>query len=460
MANYYKERYEFIERLFQMLGTISPEKIIGQYIELSRRGRHFMGLCPFHGDTKLGSFLVTPDKGIWKCFACGDEFAGNAVKFVSLYKNKGYLDAAFDIALQMGLITHEEFDKYSRKKYDENFVQKLEKRYSDKVKNAPKPVIAKPDIIHNVYYAMKQVCPLTEEHRKCLLEDRHLTEERIDKDYFTCPINWKQKDNVITSIKKMMPNLTDDALKTVPGFFFDKKRNKISFAGYRGICILIRNAEGFISAIQIRKDTAKDGESRYVWFSSAFAFYKPEEFSGGCGCGSQKDVMWASGNKKILCITEGRFKSEALCKHENNCISVQGVSSWNGIINTIGDIKRKKEIESIYLFFDADILGKRALFAQSEKMCIAINEAFPDIRIKYAFWSKKEGKGIDDYIYSGSSLAKINYIDWKQAASEAVKQFQNVLNEFHIKKMQELERSKIMSFEERLQTLLEEKFVK
>ena len=57
-----KDRYEFIEEMFEKLGRISVEQIVGRYTKLIPRGRHWMGLCPFHRDTKLGSFIVTPDK--------------------------------------------------------------------------------------------------------------------------------------------------------------------------------------------------------------------------------------------------------------------------------------------------------------------------------------------------------------------------------------------------------------
>ena len=110
-----KERYEFIEAMFDKLDSISVERIVGHYIKLIPKGRHWMGLCPFHMDTKLGSFIVTPDRGIWKCFSCGDDYAGNGVKFVSLYKHITYLDAAFDTALEFGLISYDEYRKYSKK---------------------------------------------------------------------------------------------------------------------------------------------------------------------------------------------------------------------------------------------------------------------------------------------------------------------------------------------------------
>lgn len=459
MANK-KERYEFIERMFSAIEHIPVDKIIGNYIPLEKRGRHMMGLCPFHKDTKLGSFVVTPDKGIWKCFTCGDPYAGNGVKFVSLYNNITYLEAAFQIAVNFNVISVSDYEEYSRKKYDATYVEKLEKRYSVKEDNSPKPKKAPPEIIHNVYWMMKNLCPLSEEHRKALLEDRKLSEERINKDYFTCPTNWKTKDNIVRKIKEKFPYITDDVLQTVPGFFYDKQRNKVSFNAYNGMCILIRDANGVIQAIQIRLDNVKKDEPRYIWLSSAFAFYRPEEYAGGCGCGSPKDVLWGRGEKKkCVCVTEGRFKSEVLSEKGNTTISIQGVSTWNGIINTIGDIKKRQEVYSFFVFLDADILGKHALFLQSSKMCGEIARAYPDMKIRYAFWNKEKGKGIDDYIHNTGSTVGIQYVDYKEALEKAGKGFSYMLKKFGVERLQELPQDKAQEFEDRLQKVLEHEFV-
>lgn len=461
MAYSNKERYEFIERMFSGLDNIPPSKVIGTFIPLTGRGRHSMGLCPFHRDTKLGSFLVTDDKGIWKCFTCGDEYAGNAVKFVSLYRNMTYLEAAFDIAVNFGVITRDEFDKYSKKKYDDGYVKKLEKRYSDKAKDEPKPKKAIPEVIHNVYWIMKEMSPLTDEHRRALEEDRRLSPERIRQDYFSCPVNWRQRDAIVAAIKKRFPKITDDILKTVPGFYYDKKQKKITFSGYKGICILIRDAKGMIRAVQIRRDTIKEGEARYVWMSSTFAFYKPDEYDGGCGCGSPKDVLWASDlSRKILCITEGRFKSEVLAANGNTTISIQGVTSWNGIIDTIKAIREKQNIDSVFIFLDSDILGKHALFTQSIKMCAAIQSYIPDLKIRYAFWHKSVGKGIDDYIYNSGSIKGISYVNCQTASEASDKCFNKCLEKYGVARLQDLKQENVESFEEDLQNMLENLLVK
>lgn len=157
-----KDRYEFIEEMFEKLGRISVEQIVGRYTKLIPRGRHWMGLCPFHRDTKLGSFIVTPDKGMWKCFSCGDEYAGNGVKFVSLYKNITYLEAAFEIAYEFGLITYDEYRRYYRRKYDELYVKKIESRYSQ---NQKKKVVRKK--VNPVIIPVRLLSKMIRKRRKC-----------------------------------------------------------------------------------------------------------------------------------------------------------------------------------------------------------------------------------------------------------------------------------------------------
>ena len=101
---------------------------------------------------------------------------------------------------------------------------------------------------------MKDCCSLSEHHRLSLIRDRKISLERIEQDYFTCPTNWRQKDTIIARIKEKYPAYTDEILMNIPGFFYDKKRGKLSFTGHKGLGILIRNSDSRIVAVQIRKD--------------------------------------------------------------------------------------------------------------------------------------------------------------------------------------------------------------
>ena len=74
--------------------------IISEYIPLERVGVNYRARCPFHPD-RTPSFYVSPLKGIFKCFGCG--VGGDAIKFVSLYENIPYFQAAVEIAKKYGI---------------------------------------------------------------------------------------------------------------------------------------------------------------------------------------------------------------------------------------------------------------------------------------------------------------------------------------------------------------------
>lgn len=67
--------------------------VVGDFIELRKRGVEYQGLCPFHDDHTLGNFSVNPNKNCYKCFSCGA--GGDAVKFLMEYNGSrlSYPDA-------------------------------------------------------------------------------------------------------------------------------------------------------------------------------------------------------------------------------------------------------------------------------------------------------------------------------------------------------------------------------
>ena len=71
------------------------EEVVQDYVPLKRRGANLIGLCPFHSE-RTGSFTVSPSKGIFKCFGCGE--SGNAVGFVMKIENCSYADALRTLA--------------------------------------------------------------------------------------------------------------------------------------------------------------------------------------------------------------------------------------------------------------------------------------------------------------------------------------------------------------------------
>lgn len=95
-----------------MRGKFSPHQInellsltdivglISQYVALKPAGKNYKGLCPFHTE-KTPSFTVSPDKGLWHCFGCGE--GGNAFQFLMKVENITFMEAAVIIAEKSGI---------------------------------------------------------------------------------------------------------------------------------------------------------------------------------------------------------------------------------------------------------------------------------------------------------------------------------------------------------------------
>lgn len=67
-------------------------------VTLKRRGASLMGVCPFHGD-KGPSLSVSPDRGLWHCFGCGE--GGNAIDFVMKCDVLTFVDAVKLLAKEL-----------------------------------------------------------------------------------------------------------------------------------------------------------------------------------------------------------------------------------------------------------------------------------------------------------------------------------------------------------------------
>ena len=80
------------------------EEVVGDYVNLKRSGSSYKGLCPLHGE-KTPSFYVTPAKGIFKCFGCGE--GGDAISFVQLHDGLTYVEALKHIARKYNIPVEE-----------------------------------------------------------------------------------------------------------------------------------------------------------------------------------------------------------------------------------------------------------------------------------------------------------------------------------------------------------------
>ncbi len=92
---------ETIDRVYAAANIV---EIVGDYVTLKRKGVNYMACCPFHNE-KTPSFVVSPSKGLFKCFGCGE--GGNAITFVMKHESLSFPEAVKVVAKRYGIEIHE-----------------------------------------------------------------------------------------------------------------------------------------------------------------------------------------------------------------------------------------------------------------------------------------------------------------------------------------------------------------
>jgi DNA primase len=130
--------------------------LISGYVQLQKRGRNYIGLCPFHNE-KTPSFTVSPEKQIYHCFGC--HAGGNAYKFLMEYKNISFVESVHELAENLGIKLEENSAPNVEEKsefeelYEINVV--AAKYFSNNLLNLPDGEIAR------TYFKERKIKPQT-----------------------------------------------------------------------------------------------------------------------------------------------------------------------------------------------------------------------------------------------------------------------------------------------------------
>jgi DNA primase len=118
--------------------------VISPFIELRKRGKNLIGLCPFHNE-KTPSFTVSEEKQIFHCFGC--HAGGNVFKFLMEYEKISFVEAVQELAEQLGINLEidqsESIERHSEQEilYDINSI--AGKYFSDNLLRSDSGLIAK-----------------------------------------------------------------------------------------------------------------------------------------------------------------------------------------------------------------------------------------------------------------------------------------------------------------------------
>ena len=88
------------EIISDIKNSVNIVEVIGEVVALTKAGRNFLGLCPFHGE-KTPSFNVVEDKQFYHCFGCGK--SGDVFKFIEEYRGVSFMEAVQIIAERSGI---------------------------------------------------------------------------------------------------------------------------------------------------------------------------------------------------------------------------------------------------------------------------------------------------------------------------------------------------------------------
>jgi DNA primase len=94
-----------IEEIRQSINIVD---VISPFVQLRKRGRNYLGLCPFHTE-KTPSFTVSEEKQIFHCFGC--HTGGNIFKFLMEYEKISFVEAVQELAEQAGITLEAEEGK-------------------------------------------------------------------------------------------------------------------------------------------------------------------------------------------------------------------------------------------------------------------------------------------------------------------------------------------------------------
>lgn len=236
---------------------------------------------------------------------------------------------------------------------------------------------------HNTYSALLSKLSLAKDHRDNLV-GRGLTEEDILRlGYKTTPVVG------MTSIAKQ---LQSDGLYLagVPGFYRTESGAWTFVAEKRGILIPVRNTDGLIQGLQIRRDNEQ--KRKFRWFSST-------NLKDGCKAEGWTHLVGKTTPQIIL--TEGPMKADVV-----NALSGSTVLAVPGV-NTLAQLKltleklRGRGVETIETAFDMDFCTNANVQNGFNSLLTLLDDM--GFRFKTYVWDPRY-KGLDDFLWAQKKI--------------------------------------------------------
>lgn len=371
------------EELSEQCNALPIKEVLeGVGCVFSGTGPNLKTVSPLRPTGSLGSFNINVPNNIfhdWKL-----DIVGGPVKFYMELYSLSFVDAVKRLAKDYNL---------------GYFSGRISTDVERKILTIPSvKKVLNLQMMDEVYRIFLDMLTLSEED-KALLKLRGFTDTEIES------YGFKTFPRRLLSLRKELESKvsekfgTTDVLFEVPGFF-KKEGEPFSFGYQSGIIIPCKDFEGKIVGLQIRKRDPK-AENKYVWFSSSFCLKDDPDnayLQDGLSPGSPIGFELGKFTKKMF-ITEGFFKAVAIRKqYDMSAISIQGVTNWRPIMNTIKGLKALyPKFSGVVVAYDSDMCYNINVLTQAAKLGQELEAN--GISVEYALWDYNENtKGIDDLI--------------------------------------------------------------
>ncbi len=279
--------------------------------------------------------------------------------------------------------------KYARKEIMERLnIQETSSKGKGKGKKRPRPKPSEPAVIecpitdvdtrHETYSAFLDKLTLSTDHRENLLR-RGLSDDAIvSLGYKTTPVAG------LSAIAKQL--LTDGYyLSGVPGFYHTDAGNWSFIHENRGILIPVRNPEGKIQGLQVRRDNVT--KRKFRWISS---------IGKQDGCKAEGWIHMAGEPQRMILLTEGPMKADVIHQLTGKTVlAVPGVNSLTHLPATL-DFLIGAGVQRIMTAFDMDFFTNP--YVQNGYRSLV--EMLSEHGLTYGtyVWDPSY-KGLDDYIW-------------------------------------------------------------
>jgi DNA primase len=339
--------------------------VVSEYVVLRKRGKDFVGLCPFH-DEKSPSFTVSQTKQMYYCFGC--QAGGNAIKFVMELGKRSFAEVVLDLArrYQVPVQTLEPEQR-----------QELQRQLS--LREQLYEVLASTAQFYQ--HALRQ--SQGQKAIEYLQSNRRLKEETIQQfGLGYAPASWETLHRYLVEDKHYPVQLVEKAglikARKEGGGYYDVFRDRLM--------IPIRDVQGRVIAFGGR--TLTDEQPKYLnspeteLFSKGKTLFALDQAKSGI---SQVDQA---------VVVEGYFDAIALhAAGINNAVASLGTALS---LEQVRLVLRYTESKQLVLNFDADKAGTNA----AERAIGEIAELAYKGEVQLKILNLPDGKDADEYLHS------------------------------------------------------------